>query len=285
MEKEDIVIKNKLLSNLILLLGGFLFILFGILLLLNPFAMDKGGVPNWSLGIIFLPFGLVSIFKLLDSLYLVIGVNRIEVKSIFRKRIILKEEIVSYGIEEYQGKHVSGERIRLFLREGSYKFHTTQLQSIEELKTFVQGIKVETNAFAREDIGNIIAVLLFIGFTIGPALYHKFAATNSEQLMQREQIEQTGELEAIGIPAKFKSDIRIIEEEGENLKFEIKRYQNYIFEVKKGKIPKNFKTIDKQLVIFIDNKEYAQELSNKETKILRFEKPRIIPVDEIQVLE
>lgn len=273
MKKAEVTIKNKLLSNLILSIGGILFTLIGIYLLSNPNEMDKGGLPNWILGTLFLPFGLISFFRLLDFIQLKIREDELEIISLFRKRIIPKSNIVSYGIENYKGKHVSGERIRIFCKNGSYKFHTTQLESIDEIKKFVKEKEVQSNAFVREKIGNIVAILACILLVISPVLYEKF--TSSKE----------GEIQAIGIPANFNKDINIVEEKGSEIKFELEEYQGYLFIVDKSKTPQNMKTTKKELVIFIEDKDYAQELTNKETHKNNTPNPRLIPVDEITILE
>lgn len=267
------IIKNRLQSNLILSIGGIISILIGVYHLSLPGEIDKGGIQNWMLGIIFLTFGLIIICKLLDFMYLKIGKDELEIKSLFRNRIIPKDEIIEYGIENYEGKHVAGERIRLFCNNGSYKFHTSQLESIEEIKEFVKGKKIKENAFAREKIGSLIAIPFCILLIISPILYDKYISTGKE------------ELQAIGIPVTFKNDIRIIEEKGNNIKFELKEYQNYIFTVDKDKTPKDLRTTKKELIIFIDEKEYAQELSKMKLQNLKPKNTKIIPVDEIVILE
>ncbi len=54
MKKNEVIIKNKLSSNLIMSIGGIFSTLLGVFLLLNPNEMDKGGLPNWILGVFFL---------------------------------------------------------------------------------------------------------------------------------------------------------------------------------------------------------------------------------------
>lgn len=273
MKKAEIIIKNKLSSNLILSIGGIFFILIGIYLLSNPYEMDKGGIPNWMIGIFFLPFGVISIFILLDFLQLKIRPDELEIISLFRKRIIPKVDVHSYGIEDYKGKYVSGERIRIFCKKGTYKFHTTQLESIDEIKNFVKGKEIKKNAFVREEIGNIMAILFCILIVLSPVLYEKYTTSNE------------GEIQAIGIPAKFTDDMRIIDEEGSQIMFELSEYQDYLFVVDKSKIPQNMKTTKKELVIFIEDKDYAQELTNKNFHKGNTSNPKLIPVDEITILE
>ena len=235
--------------------------------------MDKGGLPNWMLGVFFLPFGLISFFKLLDFLQLKIRKDELEIISLFRKRIIPKADVLSYGIGNYKGKYVSGERIRIFCRKESYKFHTTQLESIDEIKNFVKGKEVRENAFAREEIGNIVAILFCILIVISPVLYEKFTSPKE------------GEIQAIGIPANFIEDISVVEEKGNQIKFKLEEYQGYLFVVDKSKTPNNMETTKKELVIFIEDKNYAQELSNKDLQRGNIQNPKLIPVDEITILE
>ena len=258
---------------MILSIGGIFFILIGIYLLSNPYEMDKGGIPNWMIGIFFLPFGLISIFMLLDFIQLKVREDELEIISLFRKRIIPKSEVISFGIENYKGKYVSGERIRIFCEKGNYKFHTTQLESIDEIKIFVKGKEIKKNAFVREEIGNIVAIIFCILIVLSPVLYKKYITSDE------------GEIQAIGIPAKFTEDMRIIDEEGSQIKFELSEYQDYLFVVDKNKTPQNMKKTKKELVIFIEEKDYAQELTNKDFRKDNTSYPKLIPVDEITILE
>ncbi len=266
MKEVSKIVKGNFLYAWLLPIGGIFFMVFGIYQLLNPFEMDNGGLPNWMLGIFFFPFGVIAFIHALDFRYLIIGKDQLEIKSLFRKRIIRKSEVMGYGVEDYEGRYVSGERIRIRTKKNSYKFHTSQFSSIEEVKQFVKGKPVQKDAFQKERISNTLAYLFLFVFMLIPFTYEKCKAPTDTVV------------EAIGIPVKVKVDLKILEETKDELRFELKEYKDFIFTVGKNKIPENMSTTDKQLIVFIMNQEQVAALSDKAN-------PKTISVDNIDFLE
>lgn len=268
MKETDLIIKSKAIYSWGLPIGGLIFMIIGIYQLVTPFEMDKGGLPNWMLAIFFLPLGILTIFSSLDFRYLIIRKKELEIKSFFRKRIIRKEEITGVAVEKYEGDMVSGERIRIFTKKNSYKFHTSQFKSIAEIKQFVQKKPFQKNGFRREQILNIIGFVFTFAMIASPVIYKKYTAPKEEIVP----------VDGIGIPVKMDIDLKILEESEAELKFELKAYKGFIFTVNKKHIPKNMVTIDKELIVFIMNSEQVEALSNKQN-------PKNILVDGIEILE
>lgn len=274
MDENKIIIRNRLSSNLLLSIGGIISILVGIYHLSYPYEIKEGSIPNWIIGIFFLPFGLVAIFTLLDTLYVVVSDDRIEIKSLFRKRIIHKKEIKGYGIKEYEAKYVKGERIRIFYGRKSCKFHTTHLESIDAIKAFLKGKKVLENAFVRERVGNVLAIILLFVMIFMPLFFDGYSKNKKE-------ISENEEVEIIGIPAKLNENLTIIKEEGNQIFFELDECINCLFTVNEKDIPKNMD--DLNLVVVINDDRYVSKLSGKEK--IRLDTSATIPVLEVMVLE
>ena len=95
------------------------------------------------------------------------------------------------------------------------------------------------------------------------------------------------ELEALGIPVELGKSYEIIDDDGDDITFKIYEYKNYVFTIKKENAPPNIKGLKKELIVFIDQKESAQELSNYKDPVSDhpIETPKVIQADEILILD
>lgn len=103
-----------------------------------------------------LVMGILGLIDFLDRRRaILIWEDRIAIKSFFRTREILKKDIRSYGIEDYEMDHFGkGERIRIFGKTKSIKVFSTQFENLDPVKTFLKGKKKlkPDIAFRRERI-------------------------------------------------------------------------------------------------------------------------------------
>lgn len=265
-------IKSHLPYILLISTGGGGCILLGCyLLFIAPFALDASGVPQWFLGLFFLPFGLWALFSLLDFLSIEVREDSIEIKSIFRRRVILKEAIEGYGIEDYEGKHFKGERIRIITATQSIKFHSTQLESLLEIKRFLKGKKIIPGAFIKERIADTTMLVLAFVLAFIPIFFE----------MQKKE-----SLAAIGIPAEMNSELILLSDENNKITFRIKDYENYTFVVPKQNALPNLKNFTGKVFVLIDNPADAQELSAAKQGDKTISKtPTTIPVAEVSELK
>lgn len=146
MEKIEFLLRSRLSYILLMSTGGLGSIIVGLNLLFTQegFFLILGGF--------FLVFGLGGLIHLLDSLYVVIREDEIEIKSVFRKRITKRDDIYGYGIGKFKIKYSEGERIRLFTENGNIKFHTKQFVSIQKIKDIVKGLQPVPDPFRKERI-------------------------------------------------------------------------------------------------------------------------------------
>ncbi|NUO00056.1 MAG: hypothetical protein HUU01_05515 [Saprospiraceae bacterium] len=269
---DSIKVKSHLPYILLISAGGAGSIIAGsYLLFINPLGIDGSGGPNWIPGLFFLPFGLWVLFSILDFLSVEVREDSIEIKSLFRRRVILKEEIEGYGIEDYEGKHFSGERIRIITATQNVKFHSTQLESLLEIKEFLKGKKVIPGAFLREKIANTAAWVLAFVFILSPIFFSR---------------QDEASFVAVGIPAEMNSELILLSDEGDEITFRIKDYENYTFVVSKQKALPNLKNFTGKVLVLIDNQAYAPELSaTPEGGQTISPTPKIVPVTEISELK
>jgi len=278
---EPRIINDTLPYKLVLIFGGVGFITFGISELLG-FRLPERQISDLIVAMLFLIVGIVCIFVYLDQRAIILSKDRIEIKSFFRKRVIFKKDITGYGVENYKldywGK---GERIRIFSKEKNIKVFTTQYKTIKDVKEFVRGKKELSTkvAFKRERIEvNIISGIVILGFFCWAGY-----SINNENVTNQ----QKGELEGFGVPIVLGNSYEIISDNGNEITFRISEYRDYIFKVDKENTPYDLKNIKTELIVFFDNKENAQKLSNYKNSDLdeQIENPKIIYADEIIVLE
>ena len=136
---EPKIIDDFLHYKLLLFLGGLGSMAVGIVHLWEYFNVPQDQLDNLLIGLPSLLFGIVSLIVLLDQRAIHLSKDRIEIKSFFRKKVILKKDITGWGIEDYKMEYISGERIRIFSKEKSLKVFTSQYKSIDDVKEFVRG--------------------------------------------------------------------------------------------------------------------------------------------------
>ncbi len=267
------IIKNQKSYNGVIIVGCVFSLMISMMMLSDPTTMDKGGLPYGFMGWGFLIFGIFGLLNLADDLWVMIYHDRIEKKSLFRKRVILKKDIRGYGKEAYAGKYLSGNRIRIFGKNKSFKFHTSQLETIRPIEDFVRGSKVKKNAFRIEQITEVVAYVVILALLFSPLIYEKYfsAPTAVEKV------------DSIGIPVFYKKDIKIIKDENNVLTFKLQEYHDFVFQVNKDDIPNKMEEITEELLLMIYNKNYAQLVSGK--RDVKTNNPVMeIPIDEIIVL-
>lgn len=275
-------IHDTISYKLVLIFGGIGFITFGITDLLGYRGLPKEQLSDLIIALLLIMIGIISFIVFFDQREIILSKDRIEIKSYFRKRIIHKKDITGYGIGKYEVDYFGpGERIRIFSKEKSIKVFTTQYKNIEDVKEFVKGRKElsEEIAFRRESISIYLTSGLLMLMLLGWAGY---SINNQAEASASEE-----ELDALGIPVVLGDSYEIIKDEGDQITFKILEYKGYIFKVDKENTPKDMQNITKELIVFINQKESAQELANYENSnsIKQKEKPKIIHVDEIVIFD
>jgi len=129
------IINSRNSYDLIILFGGLGFFTIGILIL-NSNPMNIAYFTFW-IGIIFIIFGLISIFNLIDQMRIILRKDGIEVTSLIRKRFIKREDIIGYGYENYKGKYAQGERIRIISLGKNFKFTSSQFYNLRAVKQYL----------------------------------------------------------------------------------------------------------------------------------------------------
>lgn len=267
MDPSPKVIRSNPVYRNLILFGGLGCVVVGLYLLAHPFALDEEGDPYWLMGSLFLPFGLWGLFSVFDMWSITVYSDRIEMKSFFRKRQILKSEVIGYGVEEYEGESISGERIRVITHHSSTKFHTTQFDDLSAIKQFLKGKEQIKGAFKRERIADFVAIGLALILACTPLLFDK---------------DREGAPPSMAIQAKINEDLKVMAEDNQQIRFTLKGYENYTFLVDKEHVPNDFKTSGGTFVVVIYDTATAQELSKKQAA-----KPTVktVEVDEIRKLE
>lgn len=268
------IVHSKTSYKLLLIIGSFISTIIGVHHILKSFQIEQHETINLIMGLGFLGFGIIGMFSFLDHLHAAIYKDRIEIKSLFRKRMIRKQDIISYGIGKYKGKHISGERIKIIAKNHSFKFHTSQYKSLHDFKGFVRGKKRISTAFRWEERINNALSFSFIIAAVGILVFAFF----------NQPANDTDDIVGLGIPVFLDKNFQIIKETENEFTFKISDYKNYTFTVDKKNTPEQMKTMKKELLVIIDDEKNAQELSKykeKQDKIT----PKTMYVDEIIVLE
>jgi hypothetical protein len=154
-----------------MIIGMFASTLIGIHFLKNFIEIDDGKYTDMIMGGIFLTFGVVVLFTLLDNFGVIIYRDRIEIKSLFRRRIIFRAEIIGFGKKKFRGKYLSGEKLIVVSNKKKFTFTSTQLESLVELDRFLTGKRKLNDAFKGEMIIENIIWILIVGAAIGIIIF------------------------------------------------------------------------------------------------------------------
>lgn len=108
---------SKNSSNAILFFGGIALILLGGFLSQNLKEGEVEKTVGLLFSFIFIVFGAITLLSILDNLYIIIRSDSITIKSLLRKRKILRSEIIGYGVKNIKGKWASGQKISILTPE------------------------------------------------------------------------------------------------------------------------------------------------------------------------
>ncbi|MFK8105438.1 MAG: hypothetical protein AB8G15_23195 [Saprospiraceae bacterium] len=171
MKASGIRLENNKSYQAVLSIGGICTILIGGYHLFGFAPPGEDFFPNWLLGLLFLGFGITAWISLLDQMHTTVFEDRIVIKSLFRKRVFLKKDIIGYGLEHYKSRSKQRQRIMIIARGQSCKFLTEQVSDISSVKRFLRDQQVLPNAFRQDNLRYlIVSVVLALAFLVPIAL-------------------------------------------------------------------------------------------------------------------
>ncbi len=252
MEETGFRLENKKSYQALLSIGGALAMLVGGYHLFGFAPQGNDFFPNWLLGLLFLGFGTTAWISLLDQIHTTVFEDRIVIKSLFRKRVILKKEIVGYGLEDYEHNSKQRQRIMIIAKGQRCKFITEQVADISAVKRFLKGQEVLPNAFYRDNLlQGIVIGLVALTFVVPIAL----------SIFYENPSVPTGEGRVV---FETPIDLTIVSEEEDELRFALEGYEAYLFTVSKANLFVGFKAARQRLILVFEDQALAERITNDE---------------------
>lgn len=147
---------------LVLLIGGIASTSTGGYLLFISFQQEFIQIIPFFLCLCFFTFGLSALINLLDSWFLKISDQKIVIGSIFRKREIERNQILSFSEENYKRKYLSGKRLKIFSKDEKSTIFYDYHKGYRYIKDFVKHKDLRKNGFRREHKLNDLFTDIFI---------------------------------------------------------------------------------------------------------------------------
>lgn len=172
MQDNKITSKVKPHLFLLLVIGGFLFLLLGGHLIKMALFTEYIEIPVLILGGISLAFSFAAIISIFYADTIVLNQSKLSIYSLFGwlKKSIFIEEIKSYMLIKKGNKDSYWIELTLYADNFSYKLNSESHTNFEQLRLILTHEKIE-NSFAKKIYDYKRNCRLGISYTIGGALF------------------------------------------------------------------------------------------------------------------